>query len=628
MYEAGKKISFHHLPSEAKNNSLILNKALMNYDPNDGEVNPISYAQDGALTEENIKLALQKGCIELMSHSPLSKSELFHKINIEQGQILITYNDLPSSIKEDDNLMFKYVSCWPSQFKYLNERQRNNPHFLNEVLKKFDKTFHDINPISFALENALTEENIRLALEQGFITLFTDMPLCKNLSFHRINAELGMPVAISYDDLPDSVREDDNIMLNYVSKCPNIFSNLNEKQKNNPLILNRALMNFKPNEGEVNPISYALEGALTEENIRLALEQKFITLFGDMPLFKNQLFHKINIEQGMPITVVYADLPDSIKEDDNLMLKYVSKWPYVFFDLNERQKNNSQFLYVALNNYNSNGPTINPISFALENALTEENINLAIKKGNIEILKGSALANNRYFVLECLKRKIYTEFYANISETLKNDLEIKEILDVVMPSNIQSKPMDKEHGWSPTGYITRYKYYQAIIGILPNGEFMDEEVRGGSNRSFSHYEGVSNVINDFQSKYPNDETLKYLKEELKKLEDNPFYKAVKCSEYGIIILLIEGENAQIYFPKNISERQFTVLSQMLPLNLKDLNFRFLYDEEEYYEYIEPETHESRDLNYNDAINFIKQNKIYMPVEDIEIEDVSDEPKTI
>ena len=75
--------------------------------------------------------------------------------------------------------------------------------------------------------------------------------------------------------------------------------------------------------------------------------------------------------------------------------------------------------------------------------------------------------------------------------------------------------------------------------------FKEEELRGNSKRSFSHYQGVLNVINNFENKYPESLTIKQLQEELQKLEDNPFFKAVKCSEYGILIVLIEGENSQI-----------------------------------------------------------------------------------
>ena len=520
MYEIGAKVTFHYLPSEIKNNPMVLKKALEKFDPNDpdlDEANPITYAQEGALIEENIRLALEKGKIRLLPHSPLAKNELFHRINIEQGKIFIEYEDLPDSIKEDDNLMLNYVSKWPDQFEQLNERQRNNPEILNKAITNFDRTFKEVNPISYAKEGALTEENIRLALSKGLITLFHDGPLCKS-----------------------------------------------------------------------------------------------------------ELFHKLNIEQGMPTLVFYADLPDSIKEDDSLMLKFIHEVPGVYYDLNERQKNNPEILYAALNNYNPNGVLLNPISFANEGALTEDNINLAIKKGKIEIQKDSALANNRYFILECLKRKIYTEFYVNISDSLRSDPEIGKLLDVVMPSSIiQSKAIDMDNGWSPLGYRKIYKYYQGIIGITDNGDCIEEEV----GLLEHHYNRIISVVNSFASKYPNDKKYQELQIETRKTDNNPFLAGLKCSEHGILIILIEGESSQIYFPGTISQEQFNTLLGLLN-DLKGLNFRFLYDDEEFYECILPETHKARKLNSDDVINFIKEHNIVVPSEEIEIEDVSDTPKAI
>ena len=55
---------------------------------------------------------------------------------------------------------------------------------------------------------------------------------------------------------------------------------------------------------------------------------------------------------------------------------------------------------------------------------------------------------------------------------------------------------------------------------------------------------------------------------------------------------------------------------MLSNDLKDFYFRFLYEEEEYYEYIEPETYNNRDLKSGDVIGFIHQNKIFVPADNI------------
>ncbi len=604
---------FKILKPEFRDNPLVLKRALIKfiefYDFFSGYsgtnlTNPISWAGENALTKENLDLALTVKDSNISKNAIVLKNLYFCEGLYSRGRI-ISFDLLPAEM-------------------------RNNPEILNKALSSFNPNDNAINPICYALDGALTKENIRLALEKGCIVFIDNSPLFKNELFHKINIEKGT-IKIEYKYLPYSIKNNVDLMLIYISRYPDVFLELTADQRSNPAFLHNALLKYDSTFiGIVNPICYALDGALTEENIRLALEKGNIIFIDNSPLFKSALFHRINIEKGT-VRIEYKNLPDSVKNNDNLMLIYISRYPDNFENLNETQKGNPNILNAALVNFNSNTGLINPITYAKESALTKENIELALEKGKIQLLRGGALANNKYFILECLKRDLYTDYYSNISEALKNDPEINQILINKIPSIIQSKPIDRANGWSPQGNNRIYKYYQAVIALLPNGELKEEEVRGRSNRTFNHYQGVSNVVRDLERKYPNNETIKQLQTELRNRNviDNPFLKAIKCSEFGIIILLIEGENAQIYFPKNISKDQFNVL-QSLTNDLKDLNFRFLYEDEEYYEYIEPETHNSRDLKINDVIKFIIEKNIYIPTEIIDIHEnsVNDAPPSL
>ena len=586
---------FEKLPYDLRNNPAVLKAALDEfldfYNNFSGfankkqMLNPISFAERDSLTEENIHLAMSAE-----NSNILSKATFF---------------------KDLSSISILYKTGKKDFYKQLSTEARNNPLVLNKVLENFNPE-EETNPISFALDGALTENNIRLALIKGNILLIENSPLIKSKLFHKINLELGK-IEIKYDDLPDSIKNDDNIMQLYITRFPNYYKNLNQTQRNNPIFLYYALSNCDNSSAvSVNPICYALDGALTENNIRLALNKgkDFLLLIQkDSPFFQSKLFHEINIELGTT-EIDFEDLPDFIKNDEKMILSYITKYPSQYVKIDQKYKNNPEILHAALQSYNGND--INPISFALAGALTEENIILAIQKGKIEILSDSALTNNRFFVVECLKRDIYSAIYDKISAELKNDPEISDLLQKKSPSTIVGKPIDMGRSWSPRGYKQTYKYYQAVIGILQNGEHKEEEVRGNSRKSLSHVNGVSNVVKYFANIPSNSHELIILSRELDSIEFNPFHRAVTCTDYNMLIILIEGENAQIFFPPTITSNQLTKLNNLLATDLKDLTFQFLHRGKDYDEFIEPGTKKARDLVASDVPFFIKELKIYRP----------------
>ncbi len=596
---------FEQLQYELRNNPEILKAALEKfldfYNNFSGfankkqMINPISFAEKDALTEENIKLAMSAE-----NSNILSKSSFF---------------------KDLSSISILYKTGKRDFYKQLSTESRNNPLVLNKVLENFNPE-EEINPISFALDGALTENNIRLALIKGNILLIENSPLIKSKLFHKINLELGK-IEIKYDDLPDSIKNDDNIMQLYITRFPNYYKNLNQTQRNNPIFLYHALSNCDNTSAvSVNPICYALDGALTENNIRLALNKgkDFLLLIQkDSAFFQSKLFHEINIELGTT-EIDFEDLPDFIKNDEKMILSYITKYPSQYVKIDQKYKNNPEILHAALQSYNGND--INPVSFALAGALTEENIILAIQKGKIEILSDSTLTNNRFFVVECLKRDIYSAIYDKISAELKNDPEISDLLQKKSPSTIVGKPIDMGRSWSPRGYKQTYKYYQAVIGILQNGEHKEEEVRGNSRRSLSHVNGVSNVVKDFANNPSNSRELIILSRELDSIESNPFHRAVTCTDYNMLIILIEGENAQIFFPPTITSNQLTKLNNLLATDLKDLTFQFLHRGKDYDEFIEAGTQKARDLVASDVPFFIKELKIYRPQQNSNIDEDS------
>ena len=181
---------------------------------------------------------------------------------------------------------------------------------------------------------------------------------------------------------------------------------------------------------------------------------------------------------------------------------------------------------------------------------------------------------------------------------------------------VNSKPIDLEMAWSPDGSIKTYKYFQAVIALLPNGDYLDEEVCGKNRVVRGHYQGVVSVIERLKNKYTDDQLLIELLDKMKDMTINPFYLSVECANNGVLILLIEGENAQIYFPKNVTSEQVNKLLELLSSDLKDLIFRLFYDNEEYYEYIDVDGN-SRDLKSNDIFRFMLEHHIVMDNQNME-----------
>lgn len=607
LYENGKGNLFRHLSPELRNNSAIFKAELLAYAASGKNgPNPIMYAKDGALTEETINLALDLGNIDIWQGDYL-KNRLFHKINAQRKAIFLFRDLIPDYIKKDEEIMTLYVKMSSYYYSDLAPELRNSPSLLQIAMESYKEDSTDVNPISFACEGALTPENISLAFETGKVILvFKDGALVRNRLFHVLNSKKGI-ARIQYEYIPDDIKNDEEIMKAYVNVFPEYYGFLNSDLRGKPDILKQALENYVfRNKNNINPLCHALEGALNEENISLGIEKDGLYVSRDGALNNSKLFHKIYSKKGhkaLPLSLI----PESIKSDLEIMLAYVNRFPEYYQNLDDELRNNPDFLDAALRNYDSRSIHINPVTYALDGALTLENIIRSIEKGRIEIHLDSAISKNKDFIVECIKRGEARRFYPNISSDLKNDPEVANLLLLTTPFIINSKPIDLADAWSPVGEIQRYKYFQAVIALLPNGDSLEQEVRGNSNIR-GHYRGISNVIERFSQKYNESQELEELSKKINEMDQNPFIRAVECARNDILMLLIEGENAQIYFPNKLTDNQIKVLLNLLSSDLKDLFFRFLYDDEEYYEYVDLDG-KSRELKCDDVFKFMVENKI-------------------
>ena len=294
------------------------------------------------------------------------------------------------------------------------------------------------------------------------------------------------------------------------------FWSLSAEVRNNPDYLKAALENFEAVGKLASPISFALEGALTDENIDLALEKGHIIITPNSAVSNCKRL----------ILELFRDP------------SYVSRYSF----LSDKLRSDSEVLMQALLGYDSASGKPSPISYALDGALTIENICLGLEKGNITFFPNSQLLNNRYFVMEAFKRGLYLSQYNNLPDSLKSDSEIIALL---------SSELDH-----------MYKYNCSIIGVLPNGVTKEEEVKGRDGKVPNHTSAIGKVISDFCEKYEDDSYLCDIKSKLSGIA-LPAAAAKVCNDYGVLIILILNKVCMFFCPNDLSKEQYDVLQTFI-----------------------------------------------------------------
>ena len=74
--------------------------------------------------------------------------------------------------------------------------------------------------------------------------------------------------------------------------------------------------------------------------------------------------------------------------------------------------------------------------------------------------------------------------------------------------------------------------------------------------------------------------------------------------------MVEGENIQYYSPLTITEEQFESLSKLLLTELNQLDFHIVHNRESFDDYKELGADDTRPLNINDVLYFIRKRKIF------------------
>jgi len=463
---------FSVLTDEYRNDPEILKLAL---ESDDGYPGLIAYALEGALTEENMDLALAKGTLRPHQFSEIMlKNKVFIIKYLEKNSGYELYKRIPEELKDDIDVVKAFVKKDSFLFRELKDEYRNDPEILKLALENEDRFS---NPIVYALEGALTEENMDLALAKGSIRSheFNEM-LLKNKTFIIKYLEKNSGYDL-YKRIPEELKDDIDVVKAFVKKDSFLFRELKDKYRNDPEILKLALEN---EDRFSNPIVYALEGALTEENMDLALSKGKIYSrdFNEM-LWNNKTFILKYIENNLSIgeSFFYKKLPENLKQDIDIVKSILLRDGHLLSEMSDEFRNDPEVVIEAIKGSDT---VINAIKYALPGALTKEVIDLAIQKGNVEATK--YLLDNDYFVLRQLE--VNPKIFANASERIRNDPEIVNIALLVNPNLL----------------------YNVGVEVLTS-EMIDDAIRNGlkvNENSITNEILYSDIfVNKFLFRYPN-----------------------------------------------------------------------------------------------------------------------------
>ena len=361
--------------------------------------NPFSveYALEEGITDEVTSILLnypdQLVAILIYTHTSfdgkkilLNNSDIM-KVVVERNAKCIEQALEGGLTYENAKLAFRNGYTFKSAFgEYINSSALsvlNNPNFVKAAIEEDPKN------IEYALEDGLTYENAKLALEKGYVLKFGSPEMLRN-NPQVVRASIEKDVNSVDYALEGSLTEENIRLLIENGYVLNIDSS--EALKNNPNFI-KAIIEKDPKN-----IKYALEGGLTGENINLLIEKGYVLNIDSPEALKNNPnFVKVSIEKDIN-SADYALEGGLTKENINLLIEkgYVLNQNSSYYI-----KNNPQIVRTSIEN------DVNKAYYALEGGLTKENINLLIEKGYVlkydspEILRCNCdlvkITLNKYF---------------------------------------------------------------------------------------------------------------------------------------------------------------------------------------------------------------------------------------
>ena len=172
----------------------------------------------------------------------------------------------------------------------------------------------------------------------------------------RVNSFIfwGVIESLNYMEIVKILVDKECVMCLIAYWGANIYKDLPKKLRKDPEILQTAIFHTGKGIGNINPLEYALPKALTMENIFFAF---------DKGLLKN------------------ANLIKKILADKKNVIYFIKKkGTLIYKDLSKKLRKDPEILQTAIENKRISRGDINPIEYALPEALSNENIALIARK--------------------------------------------------------------------------------------------------------------------------------------------------------------------------------------------------------------------------------------------------------
>ena len=433
---------YEYLSDELRNDPDILKEVLEKTEASYGPSNPLVYAGPGALTKENLFLSINKKILTMYT--------IYNKLSYLLG---------------NKEIMIYYIRTFtPDIYEYLSPELRSDPEVLKAVVE--EKRGPSNNPFEDALPGAITRENVLLGIENGILTthyiinhlseylgdkevmmyyireqdasiyeyltieLRSDPEVLKNVLTYgrRITTwdnplNYALPEALTKENfllaidkqilqlqmiknIFNYLLDDKEIMVHFIKTInPYIYEFLSERLRNDPEILRETLLAIKRrSDYNRSPIYYAGPGALTKENVMLAIDKELIGTIG-----------------------IKEELPQLLK-DKELMIYYIENNNKNIYSYLSPELRSDPEVLKAVIEQTRNGRN-GFIEYALPEAFTNEIIDLMISCNLYP--NTNNLLNNKYYILRAIEK--YPQILAKVSKELKKDPDIQRLSLVFNP---------------------------------------------------------------------------------------------------------------------------------------------------------------------------------------------------
>lgn len=351
----------------------------------------VNLCTDKAMTEDNMKLAIFKGYF-IRKDAPLwiKRNSLFVRLIVENAE---SKSKISSTINncDEESLTEEIILLAVSKGYLLNrnspDKIKANPKVIREMLLSARVAFEVKNIIDNSLEAALTDENLELAVKKGYY-YDSDTPLYLKTDPEKLQIVLyGLKdiyaVQSTINACNDTALTEENIKI-AASKGYYVDDDAPDYIKNNSRFIGELLKYITNNTWMRDTINHMGLSCYTEENISLAIQKGYQIFF---PLRKDvrndpniiSIFLKvISDKEAVKRLIDNCDIGALVEEN---VLSAIGKGYYLDSKTKDIISNNPFYIEALLKNSKNSLEVRNTVLLAKDNALTNEVISLAYKKG-------------------------------------------------------------------------------------------------------------------------------------------------------------------------------------------------------------------------------------------------------